>query len=423
MSRGFFMIWYDSFLISIAAVGRGNSGVTVAWDTWPVVGKLRNVKRMVRVTAVERWNCVEFKPLNMVLDVINRDQLLAPKTITLCALAGAALLALAATPVPRTIFQKFASSCFLEDIEVCIPQKVSPSVVSIQTPFGEGSGVVVNRDGLVISNAHVVAGGDSDALEIQLSDNRVFQGKVVGYAQEGVDLALIEIINPPEDLQPVDLGKAGTAKVGQGVFAIGNPGGLAHTVSQGSISKLNSVEGLVQLDISLNPGNSGGALINTNGELIGINTAVINSGDGNTGIGLAIPIESVKTFLADYQAGNISAPSPKEPVLLELGGAPLQDELSFEKSWRLDDGSYYNVYQFVGRAGEDIEIVMTSAGNIDPYLLVEAPDGQIVEDDDGAGGLNAGIVGELSVSGVYTILANTAEAGQLGNYTLVLSQP
>jgi|GEM_PF-4621818 len=360
----------------------------------------------------------------MVLDVINRDQLPAPKKITLCALAGAALLAAAAaTPVPRSIFQKFASGCFLEEIEVCIPQKVSPSVVSIQTPFGEGSGVVVNQDGLVISNGHVVAGDNGDVLEIRLSDNRVFQGKVVGYAQEGVDLALIEIINPPEDLQPVDLGKAGTAKVGQGVFAIGNPGGLDHTVSQGTISKLNSVNGLIQLDISLNPGNSGGALVNTDGELIGINTAILDQGNGNTGIGLAIPIESVKTFLTSYQDGDISAPPLKEPVMVEFGGAPIQSELSFEKSWRLEDGSYYDVYQFVGRAGEAIEIVMTSAEDVDPYLLVEAPDGHVVEDDDGAGGLNAGIVGELPVSGVYTILANTAEAGQLGNYTLVLSQP
>lgn len=417
------MVWYDSLLISIAAVGRGNSGVTVARNTRFSARKLQNVKPMFRVTAINERNYVEFKPLNMVLDVINRDQLPAPQTITLCALAGAALLAVAATPVPRTILQKFTSGCFLEEIEVCIPQKVSPSVVSIQTPFGEGSGVVVNRNGLVISNGHVVAGDNGDALEIQLSDNRVFQGKVVGYAQDGVDLALIEIINPPEDLQPVDLGKAGTAKVGQGVFAIGNPRGLDHSVSQGSISKLNSVEGLLQLDISLNPGNSGGALVNTDGELIGINTAIIDSGDGNTGIGLAIPIESVKTFLADYRAGNISAPPPKEPVLLELGGAPFQSELSFETSWRLEDGSYYDIYQFVGRAGETVEIVMTSAGDIDPYLALKAPDGQVFEDDDGAGDLNAGIAGELTASGVYTILANTAEAGQLGNYTLVLSQP
>lgn len=339
--------------------------------------------------------------------------------ITLAALGMVSTLAVAAKPISHAM-QKVSNGCLFEAAEVCVPKLVSQSVVGISTPFGQGSAVIITKSGLIGTNAHVVAGADS--VKIQLSDGRVFDGKVVAYHQNGSDLALIEISNPPDDLVPVKFSQTPNLQVGQSVFAIGNPFGLQGTVSSGSVSQLDSVPGYVQLNIALNQGNSGGALANSKGELIGITTATVDVGEGSTGIGLAIPIEEVNAFLKAYQAGEVPAPPSREPLMIQIGGEPIQGEISYEKSIPLEDGSFATFYQFIGQAGQAVQLTLASTSGVDPYLILELPDGTILEDDDGAGSTNARLALKLPVSGVYTVAVNTYEAEQFGDYTLVISR-
>jgi len=155
-----------------------------------------------------------------------------------------------------------------------------------------GSGVVVDAErGYILTNHHVIA--RADEITVTLRDTRTLQAEVVGSDPE-VDIAVIKV--PPEDLQAITIGDSDQLRVGDFVVAIGNPFGLGQTVTSGIVSALGrrglGIEGyedFIQTDASINPGNSGGALINSRGELIGINTAIIGPSGGNVGIGFAVP--------------------------------------------------------------------------------------------------------------------------------------
>jgi len=159
-----------------------------------------------------------------------------------------------------------------------------------------GSGFVIDAAGYILTNNHVVE--NADEILVKLSTGKEFKAKVVGRDSK-TDIALIEI-KGASDLTPVVLGDSDTLKVGQWVVAIGNPFGLENTVTAGIVSALarhinqGPYDNFIQTDAAINPGNSGGPLLNTQGEVIGINTAIFSRGGGNIGIGFAIPISLAK---------------------------------------------------------------------------------------------------------------------------------
>ncbi|MGL9769615.1 MAG: serine endoprotease DegQ [Sodalis sp. (in: enterobacteria)] len=177
----------------------------------------------------------------------------------------------------------------------------TPGGNSGSRPFeGLGSGVIINAvKGYVITNNHVVNGADK--IKVQLHDGREFDAKLVGH-DEQTDLALLQL-PAPKNLSEVRMADSDILKVGDFAVAVGNPFGLGQTVTSGIVSalgrsglNLEGLENFIQTDASINRGNSGGALVNLNGELIGINTAILAPGGGNIGIGFAIPSNIVKNL-------------------------------------------------------------------------------------------------------------------------------
>ncbi|NWG02481.1 MAG: DegQ family serine endoprotease [Syntrophaceae bacterium] len=165
---------------------------------------------------------------------------------------------------------------------------------------GVGSGFIMSRDGYILTNNHVVE--DADQIKVKLANGKEFGGKIVGRDPK-TDLALIKI-SSSSDLQPLTLGNSDELKVGSWVVAVGSPFGLEQTVTAGIVSAKGRVIGsgpydnFIQTDASINPGNSGGPLINMKGEVVGINTAIIASGQG---IGFAIPINMAKEIAPQLQ--------------------------------------------------------------------------------------------------------------------------
>jgi serine protease Do len=174
---------------------------------------------------------------------------------------------------------------------VRIARQVSPAVVSVaQQEGGSGSGVVVRGDGVILTNAHVV--GMSRTVRVGLADGRRVEGRVLG-RDPAVDIAVVRIDVPNVPVAPI--GDSDRLEVGQTAIAIGNPLGLERTVTTGVISAVNrsprriALDGLIQTDAAISPGNSGGPLLDSQGRVIGINTAVLNA-PGAQGLGFAVPI-------------------------------------------------------------------------------------------------------------------------------------
>ncbi len=217
-----------------------------------------------------------------------------------------------------------------EQNNIAVYKRVSPSVVNITSTAlvfdffygtvpqqGQGSGFVLDKAGHILTNNHVVAGANrSGGVEVQLSNKRRYKATVVG-TDRTHDLALLQIDAP--DLQPVTLADSSQLNVGQKVYAIGNPFGLSGTMTRGIISAIRpigtenggKIEDAIQTDAAINPGNSGGPLLNSSGEVIGINTMIASNGaDQSSGIGFAIPINTAKAVLADLtRFGRVKRPS------------------------------------------------------------------------------------------------------------------
>ncbi|MCU0539645.1 MAG: DegQ family serine endoprotease [Desulfobacterales bacterium] len=166
-----------------------------------------------------------------------------------------------------------------------------------------GSGFIIDREGHVVTNNHVIE--DADQIKVKLGDEKEFDAQVVG-RDPSTDLALLKI-KAAQDLPVVKLGDSAQLKIGQWVVAIGSPFGLERTVTAGIVSAKGRVIGsgpyddFIQTDASINPGNSGGPLINMKGEVVGINTAIVASGQG---IGFAIPIDLAKGIIAQLKSGG-----------------------------------------------------------------------------------------------------------------------
>ncbi len=184
-----------------------------------------------------------------------------------------------------------------------VSERIAPSVVRIESgrrmqggvrPLGEGSGFVLDAGGLIVTNAHVVSGADS--IRIQLLDGRALDAKLVGADTES-DLALLRV--EAEGLVAAPLRAEEPARVGEWVIAVGNPLGLGHSVSAGIVSgrgrtaNITTYEDFIQTDAAINPGNSGGPLVDLQGRIVGVNTAVADIRMGGQGIGFAIPADMV----------------------------------------------------------------------------------------------------------------------------------
>jgi S1-C subfamily serine protease len=203
-------------------------------------------------------------------------------------------------------------------------RRASPGVVHIRSVVvrygffyqplpieGTGSGAVIDKNGHIVTNAHVIH--DAKSLEVTLADGSRWKARLVGDLPE-FDLAVIHIDAPAEKLVPLPLGSTEDLRVGQKVLAIGNPFGLEQTLTKGVISSLGRtlvtqtgqrLNGLIQTDAAINPGNSGGPLLDDHGTLIGINTAILSPSGGSIGVGFAIPVESVKRHLPHLVRGEI----------------------------------------------------------------------------------------------------------------------
>ena len=218
-----------------------------------------------------------------------------------------------------------------EESTIALFAAASPSVVFVTTltvhldqvsldpmamPAGTGSGFVWDQRGHVVTNFHVVEG--ADALSVTLPDHSAWRATLVGAAPEK-DLAVLRIEAPPERLRPLAIGQSHDLRVGQKVFAIGNPFGLDHTLTSGIVSALGReidspigipIRDVVQTDAAINPGNSGGPLLDRAGRLVGVNSAVVSPSGAFAGIGFAIPAHTVRWVVPELIAhGRIQRPS------------------------------------------------------------------------------------------------------------------
>lgn len=314
-----------------------------------------------------------------------------------------------------------------EQKRIQLYEKSSKSVVAIATGFGHGSGFIVSPDGLVLTNAHVVQ-DSSKTVAIVLADGRQILADVVGFATDGLDLAALKIRNQ-KNLPYLRLASPGSARVGQSVYAIGTPLSLElqNTLTYGIISRIDTKSGLIQHDAAVNPGNSGGPLLNSNGQVIGVNSAILNDTEVKRfiGISLAIPTELIQPFLIAVEKGNAQLASERQQPLksqetdLPLNGQVLQASLK-NGDRTLPNNSYFHTYVFEGKAGQQITIEMDSQ-QIDPhlYLLLPAKEKLIAANDDiSPKDFNARLTVTLPEDGVYYLLANTFEAGESGTYSL-----
>ncbi|KQY47168.1 trypsin-like peptidase domain-containing protein [Cellulomonas sp. Root137] len=197
-----------------------------------------------------------------------------------------------------------------------VSQAVQQSVVAIQVSTGngggaEGSGVIIDDAGHIVTNNHVVAGADGE-VQVTLTDGRLFDATIVG-TDATTDLAVIKLKDAPDDLTSAALGDSSKVVVGQPVMAVGNPLGLANTVTTGIVSAVDrpvstsgdstseaTVTNAIQIDAAVNPGNSGGPLFDAQGRVIGINSSIatLSSESGSIGLGFAIPVDLVKNIAA-----------------------------------------------------------------------------------------------------------------------------
>ena len=233
-------------------------------------------------------------------------------------------------------------------IESEVPAQQSQSLSPFGQPESEGggtatgSGFVIDTEGHLLTNNHVVEGADSIQVKLGSSDT-TYEAKVVG-ADPATDLAMLDVEAPADQLHPLTLGKSAQMEVGDPVVAIGNPFGLDRTVTGGIVSALQrqieapdgfSITNVIQTDAAINPGNSGGPLINVDGEVIGINSQIATGGggNGNVGIGFAIPIDTVRSEIHQLETtGEV------EHAFLGISGGTITPELAKAINLPVEEG-------------------------------------------------------------------------------------
>ena len=205
------------------------------------------------------------------------------------------------------------------------------SFFTVGVAKGAGSGFVWDTSGHVVTNFHVVEGARN--VQVQLDAGKTYSAKVIGVAPD-YDLAVVKLAEVPPGLKPIPLGTSADLRIGQSVYAIGNPFGLTRTLTSGLVSALDrhlptsdirEIAGAIQTDAAINPGNSGGPLLDSAGRLVGVTTAIRSPSGGSTGVGLAIPVDLVNRVVPQLIArGRAPHPSigiiPVHPDLVARAG-------------------------------------------------------------------------------------------------------
>ena len=187
-----------------------------------------------------------------------------------------------------------------EAININVYEKIAPGIVAVDADLSDGissgTGIIIDPKGVILTSSHVIDG--SDDIKITLPDGKKYKGKVIALMGENSDLALLKI-NAPTMLRTVRLGDSTKIKVGQRVLAIGNPFGFNGTLTTGIVSRIDYKRNKIQTDAAINPGCSGGPLLNIQGEVIGINQSIYNPDNNrsNIGIGFAVPVNAARRFV------------------------------------------------------------------------------------------------------------------------------
>ncbi len=286
-----------------------------------------------------------------------------------------------------------------EQNNISVYRKNIPSVVNVTSRAmtfdffyglvpqeGQGSGFIIDKEGHILTNYHVIA--DARQVEVTLHNRKKYKATIIG-SDTAHDLAVIQIKAP--ELVPAVLGDSRNLQVGQKVYAIGNPFGLAGTMTRGIVSSIRpvrepngaTIDEAIQTDAAINPGNSGGPLMNWHGEVIGINTMILSSVGQNSGVGFAIPINTAKAVLNDLMTlGRVRRPA------LGVSTIPISPELAEEIGLSAD----YGLLIVQVTPGGSADQAGLRGGTERAYLgntpimlggdLIVAIDGQKVEDED-----------------------------------------
>jgi serine protease Do len=242
-------------------------------------------------------------------------------------LIGSAALCVSTAGIESALLPAVAQTAPEERSAINVYRIASPSVVTVETGRTNGSGSIISADGLVLTNNHVIRNALGGTVMVRTASNKRYQARVIARDQSN-DLALLQL-NTSEKLPAIRLGNANELAVGQRVYAIGSPFGLSGTFTTGILSRITP-DGMLQTDAAINPGNSGGPLLNSKGELIGVNTAILSptrggQAVGNIGIGFAASVATARRFI---QAGMASR-NANTPLVMgdsnsrpNLGGAP-----------------------------------------------------------------------------------------------------
>lgn len=280
---------------SICSVKDRLRGAAYAWRACAVVG-------LSLLMTVMLLACM---PVSAVLTPIPE--------VTARATATPIIVVATPTPLPRAMVDEATAE---DQLLISIYERVNPAVVNIEVmksvaptfgsdffQEGEGSGFIIDEEGHIVTNNHVVEGAEQ--VQVTLHDGTIVQAEVLGTDPDS-DLAVIDIDLHPGILRPVELGDSDRLQVGQRAIAIGNPFGLEGTLTTGVISALGrtlpaeslfAIPEVIQTDAAINPGNSGGPLLDGQGRVIGVNTAIRTTTGGNIGVGFAVPINLAKRVI------------------------------------------------------------------------------------------------------------------------------
>lgn len=207
-----------------------------------------------------------------------------------------------------------------ELINISVYERINPAIVAIDANladgFSAGTGCVIRSDGVILTGSHVIEGAKD--IDVTTSDGKVYKASVLAKMGKNKDLALLKI-TPKSRLRTISFGDSSDVKVGQKVLAIGNPFGFSGTLTSGIVSRIDYAKGRIQTDAAINPGCSGGPLLNSQGEVIGISQSIYNPDNNisNIGIGFAIPVNDAKKFIETANLDNTTLTGKKRFAMKE----------------------------------------------------------------------------------------------------------
>ena len=207
-----------------------------------------------------------------------------------------------------------------ELINISVYERINPAIVAIEANladgFSAGTGCVIRSDGVILTGSHVI--DEAKEIDVTTSDGKVYKASVLAKMGKNNDLALLKI-SPKSRLRTIAFGDSSDVKVGQKFLSIGNPFGFSGTLTSGIVSRIDYAKGRIQTDAAINPGCSGGPLLNSQGEVIGISQSIYNPDNNisNIGIGFAIPVNEAKKFIETANLDNSNLTAKKKFAMKE----------------------------------------------------------------------------------------------------------